>query len=271
MTIDDALPTSFADAARLAATQPGQYTADIPADWAQGRTAFGGLAAGILINAISELPALGDLPVRAVDAAFIGPVPPGPVRVRAEVLRQGKYLTHAAAELTAASDPVPLTRVHMVLGKLRDSAVTVAPEPPDPPPIESCLEMPYIPGITPDFTRNLDFRFAEGIPFSGGASARVTGYCRHRTEERGVAALAALVDAWPGTVLPLLTAPAPASTVRWSLQFPSDQLPSGDEWFWYTSDTPAAAGGYSTMTAQLWRDGRLISWSEQLLAIFDRR
>ncbi len=263
--------TSFTDAARVVEVAPGAFTADVPPDWAQGRTAFGGLAAGILINAVQALPGLADLPVRAVDAAFIGPVPPGPVRVRAEMLRQGKYLTHAAAELTAGAGSHPLARVHTVLGHLRASAVTVPPEPPDPVPLEQCLEMPYIPGMTPEFTRNLDFRFASGIPFTGSDSARVTGHCRHRSPEAGVAAISALVDAWPGTVLPLMTSPAPASTVRWSLQFPGDEPLKGDDWFWYTSDTPVATGGYSTMTAQLWREERLISWSEQLLAVFDRR
>ena len=243
----------------------------IPADWAQGRTAFGGLAAAVQIHAVQALPGLGDLPVRSVDAAFIGPVPPGPVRVSAQILRQGKYLTHAAAELTGPDDPAPLARIHVVLGRLRDSQVVVPPLLPTPTPIDDCIEMPYLPGITPDFTRNLDFRFASGFPFTGGTDARITGWCRHRRDERGVAAIAALVDAWPGTVLPLLTTPAPASTVRWSLQFPGDEEPRGDDWYWYTSDTPSASGGYSTMTAQLWRGDRLLSWSEQLLAIFDRR
>lgn len=259
----------FGEAARVTPAADG-FTGQIPPEWGQGRTAFGGLAAALLVNAVTGLPGLADRPVRSVDAAFIGPVPPGPVRLRAEVLRQGKYLTHAAAELIGA-DEEPLTRVHMVLGDLRDSAVVVTPEPPVTVPFDDCIQMPYLAGITPEFTRNFDFRFASGFPYSGGTEARVTGWCRHRTPERGVAAVTALVDAWPGTVLPLLTAPAPASTVRWSLQFPGDDEIRGDEWFWYTSDAPTAAGGYSTMTAQLWRDGRLLSWSEQLLAIFDKR
>jgi acyl-CoA thioesterase len=263
--------TLFSDASKIEPVGVGAFAADIPADWAQGRTAFGGLAAALQVNAVQTLPETAGLPVRSVDAAFIAPVVPGPVRVRAQVLRQGRNLTHAAAELLGPDDEAPLARVHVVLGQLRDSQVVVAP--PEPPviPIEDCIEMPYLPGITPDFTRNLDFRFASGFPFTGGSEARITGWCRHRSDVRGVASIAALVDAWPGTVLPLLTAPAPASTVRWSLQFPGDEEPRGDDWYWYTSDTPSAVGGYSTMTAQLWLDGRLLSWSEQLLAIFDRR
>ena len=65
--------------------------------------------------------------------------------------------------------------------------------------------------------------------------------------------------------------PAPASTVRWSLQFPGSCDIIGDDWFWYESDTVIAAGGFSTMTARLWQGDRLVSWSEQLLAVFERR
>lgn len=263
--------TPFSDASRIERVESGSFVGHIPVDWAQGRTAFGGLAAALQIHAVQALPDVAGLPIRSVDAAFIGPVAPGPVRVRAEVLRQGRNLTHAAAELLGPTDPAPLARIHVILGHLRDSQVVVDAPEPVVTPIEDCIEMPYLPGITPDFTRNLDFRFASGFPYSGGSDARITGWCRHRADERGVSAIAALVDAWPGTVLPLLTEPAPASTVRWSLQFPGDEEPRGDDWYWYTSDTPSAAGGYSTMTAQLWFGGRLLSWSEQLLAIFDRR
>ena len=109
--------TSFGDASRVMPLPDGTFRADIPADWAQGRTAFGGLAASVLIRAVQQLPGLSDLPVRSVDAAFVGPVPPGPVLIRAQLLRQGKYLTHAVAELTGATGDQPLTRIHVVLGR----------------------------------------------------------------------------------------------------------------------------------------------------------
>lgn len=261
----------FSEATAVTPEAPGSFTADIPAGWGQGRTAFGGLGAAILVKAIQELPEVDGLPVRSVDAAFIGPVAPGPVHVTASVLRQGRNLTHATAALSAEPGGPALTTAHVVLGALRESQVCVQLDPPRTVPMDDCIAMPYIEGLTPDFTRNFEFRFATGIPYTGSAEAEVTGWCRHRTPERGAAAIVGLVDAWPGTILPVLTAPAPASTVRWSVQFPGDDEIAGDEWFWYSSGCPTAAGGYSTMTAQLWLGDRLVSWSEQLLAIFDRR
>lgn len=262
---------AFSRAAAVTAAPDGGFVADIPAGWGQGRTAFGGLAAAIMVNAVRELPEAADLPVRSVDAAFVGPVPPGQIHVTATTLRQGRNLTHASAALRAQPDGAPLATAHVVLGALRDSAASVSPTPPQAVPMADCIALPYIEGLTPDFTRNFEFRFATGIPYTGSDEAAVAGWCRHRTPERGAAAVVALVDAWPGTILPVLTAPAPASTVRWSVQFPGDEEVAADEWFWYSSRCPTAAGGYSTMTAQLWQGDRLVSWSEQLLAIFDRR
>lgn len=261
--------TPFAEASAVVADADG-WAAEIPADWAQGRTAFGGLSAAITVRAVQSLPAVRGLPVRSVDVAFIGPVPPGPVTVHAQVLRQGKYLTHAAAELRSVAGDL-LTRTHVVLGRLRESGVRVAPRDPHPVPMADCLEVPHVPGLTPDFMQGFDFRFASGLPYSGSQEARIDGYCRHRSPAAGVPALVALVDAWPGTVLPVLTEPAPASTVRWTVQLPDDEPIAGEEWFWYESRTAVADGGYSTIVAHLWCGSRLVAWTEQLLAVFDRR
>lgn len=244
------------------------WTAEIPADWAQGRTAFGGLSAAITLRAVQELPGLSGLPVRSVDVAFVGPVAPGSVQVTAEVLRRGKYLTHAAAQLLGPAGEA-LVRTHVVLGHRRESGVHVAPRDPEPVAMADCTEMPFIPGLVPDFVQGFDFRFATPFPFTGSSEARIDGYCRHRSVADGIPAIVALVDAWPGTVLPVLTSPAPASTVRWSMQFPGDEPVAGQDWFWYESRTAVAAGGYSTIVAHLWAGERLVAWSEQLLAVFD--
>ncbi len=271
----EAVFTPFRRAAELTPIGSDQarelrFSADIPVDWAQGRTAFGGLSAALLIEAVSQLAEVDGLPVRSVDAAFVGPVPAGPVVVAARLMRRGKYLTHASADLLG-TDGDALTTVHAVFADLRETSVRVSPEPPVIKPLEQCLDMSHLPGITPDFARNFAISFAEGIPFTGSAEPRISGWCRHRTPATGAAAVAALVDAWPGSVMPVLTTPAPASTVRWSLQFPGSCDVTGDDWFWYESDTVIADGGYSAMTARLWQGDRLVSWSEQLLTVFEGR
>lgn len=265
---------SFVDATsvtpREATDSTGRYDVVVPPDWTQGRTAFGGLAAAMLIRAVEALPAAAGVPIRSVDTAFIGPLPPGPATIAAEVLRRGKYLTHARAELTAAGADCLAASVHVVLGSQRTSQAVVTGPAPQRTEFADCLPLPYLEGLTPEFTRNLEFRYATGIPFSGSDSATVSGYCRHREPATGVPALAALVDAWPGAVMALLTAPAPASSVRWSMHRPDDHEVVGDAWHWYEAQTVVAGGGHATITAQLWRDDELVAWSEQLMAVFDK-
>lgn len=267
--------TAFATAIALQAESVDAssitMTGVVPDDWTQGRTAFGGLAAAMLVSATQQLPGVEGLPVRSVDTAFIGPLPPGPAVVRAELLRRGKYLTHARAELNSVGSPELAATVHVVLGPHRDSAAVVPAPRPDPVPFDSCTPLPYLPGVTPEFTQNLEFHYAGAFPFTGADSATIAGYCRHREPIDGVPALAGLVDAWPGAILTVLDAPAASSSVRWAMQLPDDEPIRAGEWHWYQADTVVAGGGHAIVTAGLWRDDRLVAWSEQLFAVFDKK
>lgn len=250
----------------------GAFAVDVPQDWAQGRTAFGGLAAGMIVRAIEALPSLSGLPMRSLDIAFIGPLPAGAARIGVRVLRHGKYLSHVTADVVVDGSAEPAASAHAVLGRLRDSAVVVTPDPPHTVPMDDATFLPYLEGITPVFTKHFDYGFAVGdFPFTGSQRGELGGYCRHKTPADGVAAVAGLVDGWPGSVLPMLSGPSPASTVRWSLHLAGDDPMDGDAWHWYHATTVMAAGGYATSAARLWREGRLIAWSEQLFVVFDKK
>lgn len=267
--------TSFADAIairqRTATATSAEFDAAVPEDWAQGRTSFGGVAAAMLIRAAEALPGMSGIPIRSVDTAFVGPLPPGPASITAEILRCGKYLNHARAQIVADGAGQPATTVHVVFGGQRNSRVVVADPPAQRTPMADCVVMPYMEGLTPAFTRNMEFRYASGVPFSGSDMPTVSGYCRHREPASGVAALAGLVDAWPGAVMAQLEEPAPASSVRWSLHRTHDAPIDGQAWHWYEAETVAAAGGHATITARLYaEDDQLVAWSEQLMAVFDK-
>src|SRR3546814_7909268 len=76
----------------------GEWQVDVPADWQQGRTLFGGLQAALAVRAMRGLvPA--STPLRTLQATFISPVPGGPLRIVARVLRSGKSATHVEADL----------------------------------------------------------------------------------------------------------------------------------------------------------------------------
>jgi len=67
------------------------FRAEIPESWRQGRTAYGGLTAGLsLIAAQKQFPDLP--PFRSVTVNFIGPVSGDPV-FTSRLLRQGRNVT----------------------------------------------------------------------------------------------------------------------------------------------------------------------------------
>ena len=122
-------------------------------------------------------------------------------------------------------------------------------------------------------TQHVDFRFAAGLPFSGGSTPAIDGWCRFREGATGLAGVIGLIDVWPAPLLHLGTAPFPASTVHWTSHvLHADAVAEPDALYRYRARTLAADHGTSTFVAQLWApDGRLVSWSEQLVAVFDRR
>ena len=69
----------------------GVSTLDVPEDWLQGRTLFGGLQAVIGLAAMRSI--APEAPLRSLQVTFLAPVPGGIVQARARVLRSGKSAT----------------------------------------------------------------------------------------------------------------------------------------------------------------------------------
>jgi len=64
----------------------------------------------------------------------------------------------------------------------------------------------------------------------------------------------------------------PASTVTWSLHLTEPSLLAGapaSAWFWCEAETVHAGDGYATEQGRLYLDGRLVAWSEQLVAVYN--
>ncbi|MFT7583040.1 MAG: acyl-CoA thioesterase [Myxococcota bacterium] len=240
----------------------------LPEGWMQGRAVFGALttaaAAGLAIRATG-----GERAVRSVGAQLLGPVLPGPLTGLCNVLREGKNVTFVEVRLQQADKTLAVIQV--VLVNPRAGSVTIAPAPrweglaPD-----ASKEMPFISGMTPEFTKHLQVRWATGnFPFTGEDEAKLTGYCRTREPSSGVEGLLALIDVWPCPTLSTLTKPAFASTVTWNahiIEVPDDL--SG--WFAFEYTTIVGRDGFHTAAGRLHApDGRLVAWTEQLYAIFD--
>lgn len=263
----------------LSKTTDQNWHIAIPADWLQGRTAFGGLIAALAYRAMRhEVPA--ERKLITLDIVFIGPIAPGRVQIQTQTLRAGGYVTHIAADISDESGQ-PLVRASAVFGSHRESNIAIAPATPQPSmPREQGTIFPYIPGITPEFTRHFEYSLTEGsFPYSGASDAILGGFFRHKAPEQTepsttsandpLEAAIALLDAWPPAVITMGKKPFAASTVRWTCHFLNDIPHDFNDHYWYRAEALAAQNGYATTTAQLVNNDVLIAWSEQLVAVFD--
>lgn len=239
----------------------------LPREWGQGRTAFGGVVAGMLTRAM-RMQVDETRPLRSLMVDFAGPLTlEQPFDVRADVIRRGKTLTHCRAE--AIQDDQIRAAVLAVYGTGHDSQVNVqgAPRPEVPPP-DACPRLPYIENVTPAFTRHVAMHWAwGGFPFSGNTSREMGGWMKFEsvsgdfTDEH----LVALIDCWPPAILPWLRTPAPASSVTWSLDILQPHAPiAADDYLLYHCRIAEAAQGFAVTTAEIWHpDGELLALSRQ--------
>lgn len=261
--------TPLSKVLRLKPNGPG-FTTEIPQDWTQGRTTFGGLLAAIAIRGLQS--SAQGRTLRSFVMDFVTPTSPGEISVALEVLRVGKTLLHARATLLQRQQVCAI-----LLGafgdarpsKLRFEGVR-APQSQLPP--EQLVRLPYIEGAMPAFSQHFDYRWTSqhGL-FSGASEGKLSGHVRALDADRvDSAVIAALIDSFPPPVLTQLRAPAPASTATWMVSFthvrPALAL---NEFCRYESLTTSANSGYAGVDTKLWdSDGRLLADSRQLVVEF---
>jgi acyl-CoA thioesterase len=246
------------------------WRVDVPDDWLQGRTLFGGLQLALATRAMRAVVGPG-LPMRSVHATFVGPLAGSDIAVQARALRVGKTITHAQCELLQGG-ATGFTATAIFGGARRSSFTRDIPRPRvdiDP---ESLPDFPPIPGITPQFVRHIQMRWAIGSPpYTGQQEPRSTIFARLRDREcTPEDAVIALADSIPTPVLSMLHTPAPASSLNWMLEILGDpaQLDRAG-WCQIGTEVRAGADGYLSQTSVLWGpDGHALSVSHQSVAIF---
>ncbi len=244
----------------------------IPASWTQGRTAFGGLVAGLVLERL-QAEVVSGRPLQALQVSFVGPVAPETAAcIDAEVLREGKSVSQVLGRIVQGGE----TRLASLasFGEGRESAVSVEAVPaPEARPPEDCQELPFIAGVVPEFIRHIEMRWAFGhFPFSGKGCRDMGGWMRLRDAPEALtdAHLVALIDAWPPAILPYLNRPAPASSLSWALEMvhPRPSLAPG-EWLLYRASIDHAGSGYGHIQAGIWTaGGELVAVSRQTVTVF---
>ncbi len=251
--------------------QTGDLT--IPSDWAQGRTAFGGISAGMIYQAISTQ-VHDNRVLRSYTTNFVGPLALNePFRIVVTSLRTGKNVSQFTGEII--QNNAVCVFVQACFGTARQSGISVTnTDKHDMPTPTKAKFIPQIPKVTPKFFRHFDLAInAGGMPFTRKDTSFYHGFMRFTQPPQKItdAHLITMIDAWPPTLLQMLRWPAPASTVSWNLEFiHPHKTVSGHDWFAYQVNTRQAADGYGHTEATIWNSNNdVVALSRQTVAVFD--
>lgn len=250
-----------------------RVTLSLSDHWAQGRTVFGGISAGLAYLTCKPL-LTDDRVLRSFTANFVGPIAfDMPFEIVAKMLRTGKNVSQLSIHIIQ-NEKVSLI-AQACFGVGRKSAISVQntdthsmSKP------KKAKFIPQIPKVTPRFLRNFELSIEDGgVPFLNTDKSHYHGWMRFKKPPHSFTDvhLITLIDAWPPTLLQMLKWPAPASTVSWNLEFihPHQTVSPGD-WFAYQAHTRQAADGYGHTEANIWdAAGELIAISRQTVAVFD--
>lgn len=243
-------------------------------DWAQGRTAFGGIVVALAQEAmLSYVPP--ERVLRSLSVAFVAPVATGQsLFFETEVLREGSGITYLHCRVIQHG--LTVTSLQACYGAQRQSALALAADACfDLPSIEECEPLPFLPEVAPRYLQHFDVRWGGGgMPFTGAASRRTGGWIRFRDESEAASLseshLLAIMDAWPPSVLSLFKGAVPGSSLTWSIELaqPLALLPA-DSWFAMQLSSEYAEQGYSVCSASVWSvDGQLLALGRQTVAVF---
>lgn len=245
----------------------GTATLDVPEDWLQGRTLFGGLQAIVGLAAMrSVVPAM---PLRALQVTFLAPVPGGPVRAVARTLRSGKSTTHVESRIVDGDNTLCL--MVGVFGTSRASGVELRP-PQHAVANANAIEMPRIPGAVPNFTRHFKARWLVGAPPGSGATD-ADNVIELAMRDQGNATeyhVVAMADFIPPIALSWLKAAAPAASLTWMLELLAEDVGSLPLEGWRVdARMTAAQGGYTNQSLVLWGPGGvLVALGRQTMVVF---
>ncbi|RZI83543.1 MAG: thioesterase family protein [Rubrivivax sp.] len=256
--------------------QAGRVSFTVTEDWQQGRTLFGGLLSALSAQAMRDVCG-ADWPMRALQTNFVGPVAAGTFHVDIALLRQGKNVRQVKATVVQADAQGVEQVCGILLGVFGGGRSSQVParrpvQPPVPLSAEASTTLPYLPGVTPNFTQHLDFRLAEGaFPFTGGGDWLTRYHVRLKHNQGVDSELIAilLADAGPTPALSQVTNFAPASSVSWALELrPVANVDPQGLWR-LDQDTVAYDEGYANDRAHLWTpDGQLAALGYQVVAVY---
>lgn len=242
----------------------GGWRGEIPDNWLQGRTAYGGLSTALALHAAQASDA--DLPpLRSAQVAFIGPLA-GTVLIRAARLRRGRNAAYVQADVESeAGLGLRATFVFMRdLPSQVDHAVATAPA--FAPPGCGTRVSGGVKGVA--FTQNFEFLYCRDESVGPAEWLRWVRLVDREGLDPAVE-LAAVADCLPPAALKLVGAPVPVSSMTWLLNLLTPVPRTQDGWWLLRAATDHARAGSSSQQMAIWSaDGTPIAEQMQSVAIF---
>ncbi|HSX56437.1 MAG TPA: thioesterase family protein [Sphingomonas sp.] len=252
------LPALLAHAQR---TETG-FTTEIPANWLQGRTAYGGLSTALALAAAKQIEP--DLPpLRSAQIAFVGALA-GPVTVTATKLRRGRNAAFIQADISSeAGLGLRTTFVFMApLQSAIDHDTTAAARHAPPPP-----DAQLYTGPAEFFTGN--FNFYDLKDAAGPTEWLRWGRLIDREGLDPEIELMAMGDALPPAAFKLFQKMTPLSSLTWIVNILVPAAATREGWWLLEAETDRAREGYSSQSMRMWNaEGALVAEGMQGVAIF---
>ena len=260
----------FQAAANSLTEEDGGFRGHIPKAWRQGRTAYGGLTAGLsLVTVKKQFPDLP--PFRSATINFIGPITEDPV-FSSRLLRKGRNVTSVLTEAHIGAQCV--ANAAFIFGALRPSDISVTlPAPKAPPPAEcEPFTPPEFQSFVPPFFQRFETQLISGgRPMSGQNEGYIRVWSRHKdsASREGIASLLTLGDVLPPAAMPLVKKMGAISSVNWIFTTFTDNPQTEDGWWHVDSRLSAAQGGYSSQVMRIWNTkGDLVAEGMQCVTMF---
>jgi len=178
--------------------------------------------------------------------------------MRSEIVQEGIVVVHATASFAAA-------RTFEMAWNERPMPVVPGPE------ILPSIDVALANG--PQFTQFFDYRFCpDHIPMSGGDSARVQIWIRHKDGPVvDVPHAVGLLDAGPPGIITRLTEMRPMASVDFRMQLfmplPLEGVDPNDHWL-FDAHSRILGEGYAEQIMWLYApDGRPVGTTQQLIAV----
>ena len=244
----------------------------VPESWAQGRTVYGGLSAGLLCDAVSQGVDVNRR-LRYLKVGFLRPLETEkPFRIEMEELSAGRTVVVRSAQIVQDGSARVTAQANFV--KRLDSQIeidTFRPPALKPSGADGTMQIRG-PGF-PAFTQFIEFHATtEGLPFHGREVPELGGWMRFATAPDTITKshLVCLIDTWPPAPAPYYDRVMPLSSINWGIHFaePLDGI-GGEDFLGYLARVNFFKDGYGSSAADIWApDGRLLAKSYQTFVIF---